>query len=202
MGHSPFVLLTKKNCGGTRKFDSGEYKFSVFGTTCGDDYASTIQAGKNGFPVGMDHIGVRMKLTAVGFKVEGLKVNGADYAEANVANDVTKMTIAHGDGELALEFPLKYNYGSAASAEVGTTLPVAGTKTVKIRVHGADKAAGTVLIDYLFEYADLNAKDKYFMYDPSITGTVKDPTLNSATSLAYSLSSLLLVCVTVLATIM
>lgn len=206
----PFTvcITDEANCGGTRTFKSGEYKFSVFGKTTGTDYGTTIVAGQNGFPVGMDHIGVRMKLTAVGFKVEGLKVNGADYAEANVANDVTKMAIAHGDGELALKFPLKYNYGSTASAAVGTTLPVAGTKNVKIRVHGADKTAGTVFIDYLFEHADLNAKDKYFMYDPSITGTVKaaakaaKASTGSATSLSYSLSSLLLVCVTLLATLM
>jgi len=197
----PFTvcITDQPNCGGKRSFKSGEYKFSVFGKTNGDDYNTTVVAGKNEFPVGMDHIGVRMKLKAVGFKVEELKVNGEAYAEAS-AKDVTKMTISHGAGELALEFPLKYNYGSTAGATVGSTLPVTGTKNVKIRVHGADKSAGTVLIDYLFENGDLSDKDKYFMYDPSITGTVKATDTSSATSLAYSLSSLLLVCVTLFAT--
>lgn len=193
-------ITDQANCGGTRTFKSGEFKFSVFGRTSGNDYATQVVAGQNGFPAGMDHIGIRMKLTAVGFKVEGLKVNGADYAEANVNKDVTKMAIAHGNGELALDFPLKYNYGSTAGALTdGTKLPVAGTKNVKIRVHGADKAAGTVFIDYLFDSADLAAKDKYFMYDPTITGKVVD---TSSASLTYSLSSLLLVCVTFFATIM
>ena len=199
----PFTvcITDQANCGGTRTFKSGEYKFSVFGKTIGNDYATQIVAGQNGFPAAMDHIGVRMKLAAVGFKVKGLKVNGADYAETNVNQDVTKMEIAHGRGKLVLDFPLKYNYGSTVGASTnGTKLPVAGTKNVKIRVHGADAAAGTVLIDYLFESADLADKDKYFMYDPSITGT--QALDSSSATLTYSLSSLLAVCVTFLGTIM
>lgn len=191
-------ITDQANCGGTRTFKTGEYKFSVFGKTSGNDYGTTVVAGQNGFPTGMDHIGVRMKLTAVGFKVTGLKVNGAAYDENYVDKDVTTMSITHRQGELALDFPLKYNYGSTAGATTdGTTLPVNGTKNVKIRVHGANQATSTVFIDYLFESADLATKDKYFMYDPSITGTV---VATGSASSTYSLSSLLLVCVTFLAT--
>ena len=121
----------------------------------------------------MDHLGFRMKLSTVGFKVEDLKVNGAAYDPANQNVNVKTLDLDF----IHIEFPQKYNIGAAGAtpATDGTMLPVSATKTIKIKVHSADKVQQFMYIDYLFETATLK-KGNYFIYDPSITST--DPASN------------------------
>lgn len=188
LGPYTVCITDDTNCGGTRQFQTGEYKFSVFGYTSGSQYADDVKPGVNDFPVGMDHVGVRMKLSAVGFKLNELKVNGRSYDESKTNEDVTKFTIVHDDGELTATFPQKYNYGSNANAQDdGTLIPVTGTKNVKIRMHGADAAAQTVFVDYLFDRSDLSTAQKYFMYDPTLVGHIikKDSVAASTGSISF-----------------
>ena len=129
-------------------------------------------AGKNGFPAGLDHLGFRMKLSTVGFKVEDIKINGAAYDAANQNVNVKSLDLDF----LHVDFPQKYNIGAFAGGKTdGTMLPVSATKTIKIKVHSADKVQQFMYIDYLFETATLK-KGNYFIYDPSITST--DPASN------------------------
>ena len=76
-------------CGKERVFSPSAYKFSIFG------YATGVPtAGQDGFPDGMDHLGLRMKLSTVGFKVESIQVNGKAYDEASLHKvDVTQLCV-------------------------------------------------------------------------------------------------------------
>ena len=78
-----------KSCGKERVFNPSAYKFSIFG------YISVMPtAGADGFPAGMDHLGLRMKLSTVGFEVESIKVNNKDYDEASLHKvDVTQLCV-------------------------------------------------------------------------------------------------------------
>eukprot|EP00283_Hemiselmis_rufescens_P011373 CAMPEP_0173434526 /NCGR_PEP_ID=MMETSP1357-20121228/13094_1 /TAXON_ID=77926 /ORGANISM="Hemiselmis rufescens, Strain PCC563" /LENGTH=365 /DNA_ID=CAMNT_0014399403 /DNA_START=65 /DNA_END=1159 /DNA_ORIENTATION=- len=154
------------SCGAARTFKPNEYKFSVFGHISGANYSTTVAAGQNGFPAGMSHLGVRVKVEAVGFKPSDLNVNGRAYDTTKVTDDVTAFSIRHARGGLNFSFPTKYNLGSAEGARTdGTLLPVSETKTVKIRIHSVD--ATSMLVDYLFESSSL-AAGKYLMYDPTV----------------------------------
>jgi hypothetical protein len=169
-------------CGAARTFDPSAYKFSIFGHLTGTAYATTVVAGQNGFPAGMDHLGFRMKLSTVGFEVSNLKVNGRAYDTALVNEEVTSLALAHSSGGINIEFPQKYNIGSTATMSTnGTVGQVEATKTVQIRIHGADAVAQYVYIDYLFESASLTA-GKYFIYDPTITAATAGDGANSATT--------------------
>ena len=78
-----------KSCGKERVFNPSAYKFSIFG------YISVMPtAGADGYPAGMDHLGLRMKLSTVGFEVESIKVNNKDYDEASLHKvDVTQLCV-------------------------------------------------------------------------------------------------------------
>ena len=139
-------------------------------------------AGKNGFPAGLDHLGFRMKLSTVGFKVEDIKINGAAYDAANQNVNVKSLDLDF----LHVDFPQKYNIGAFAGGKTdGTMLPVSATKTIKIKVHSADKVKQFMYIDYLFETATLK-NGQYFMYDPSISST--DPAAKADKSAASTVA--------------
>ena len=94
---------------------------------------------------------------------------------------MTSLALAHSSGGINIEFPQKYNIGSTATMLNGTVGQVEATKTVQIRIHGADAVAQYVYIDYLFESASLTA-GKYFIYDPTITAAAAGDGANSATT--------------------
>ena len=80
-----------------------------------------------------------------------------------------KLSLCHKTGCIDIDFPKEYNIGSSTQYltkpnDLGT---VSATKKIKIRVHGADKAAQHLYIDYLFETASI-AMDTYFIYDPTV----------------------------------
>jgi hypothetical protein len=161
--------------GPDRVFKPSEFKFSVFGYLSGSSYNDTVVAGQNGFPAGMDHFGLRVKLSTVGFDASDLKVNNRTYTEAQTGEDVTSLSFAHERGGLHLDFPTQYNIGSVGSMSSGvdTVMDVEATKTIKIKVHGADSSGQFVYIDYLFETAGMG-EGKYFIYDPTIQSTEGD----------------------------
>lgn len=155
------------SCGPNRTFTPSQYKFSIFGSTTGSAWPPI--AGQDGFPAGMDNLGVRMKLSAVGFNVDDIKVNGRAYDTGSVNDDITSLSLMHSSGGINIDFPTRYNTGPTTGAQTdGTMLEVTETKTVKIKVHGANSAEQFVYIDFLFELAGQDM-DTYFMYDPDVS---------------------------------
>ena len=136
----------------------GEYKFSIFG-----HFMKAIDFGDH------DHLGFRMQVSPVGFKVDDLQINGRAYDDAKKNEDVTTLSISNTAGGLSISFPKDYNIGSTANTDPTgeTMMPLEGGKTIKIKVHL--DGAGGVYIDYLFE-KDMLGIGKYFIYDPTVTG--------------------------------
>jgi hypothetical protein len=175
--HGPYkVCITEigadKTCGAKRSFKPDEYKFSIYGSVSGPEYDATVVAGKNGFPAGMDKLGIRMQLKATGFEVKDLKVNGKSWDKSMVNDDVKSMFIMHDSGGLNLEFPKKYNTGSSKGAEVGKALTNTGTHDMAIRISTVDAATQTISIDYLFDTSKLTS-GTWFIYDPDVTEVAK-----------------------------
>jgi hypothetical protein len=162
-------VQTDGTCGPDRAFKPSEYKFSIFGHVSGKNFSTNVVPGKNGFPVGLSHVAVRMKLKAVGFKASDLQVNKRPYDAAKISEDVTSFSFSHKKGSLAYEFPTEYNVGTVAGAKTdGTLMDVSATKTVKIKVHSPKSADQSILVDYLFETSGL-IEGSYFIYDPTVS---------------------------------
>ena len=131
-----------------------------------------MKAGANGYPAGMDKMGIRMQMKATGFAVKDLKVNGKSWTPSMVNEDVTSMFIMHGSGGLNLKFPKKYNTGTMAGAEVGKALTNTATHTMAIRISEIDTTAQTIMVDYLFDTSKLKA-NTWFIYDPDVSEIAK-----------------------------
>lgn len=172
-------------CGAKRTFTPGEYKFSIFGWTKGDNYPP--KKGEGGFP-DYTHLGVRMKLKANGFKVDQVKVNGDKTLATIGSTNVTSITVTSGTKTLKIAFPKKYNYGDVLDGSVNVP---DGTKTVGIKVSNANvKGEDSMFIDYLFDETDINKAKRYFIYDPDVTA-VTGSGFSSALSLSGVVASLL-----------
>lgn len=156
-------------CGAERTFKMSEYKFSIFGHLSGKNFSTTVVAGKNGYPAGLSHVAVRMKLKAVGFKASALQVNKRPFDAALTSEDVTSFSFSHKKGALTYDFPTEYNIGTIAGAKTdGTMMDVFETKTVSIKVHSPQSVDQSVLVDYLFETKSLTS-GSYFIYDPTVS---------------------------------
>lgn len=154
--------------GAEREFPVGAYKFSIYGYAAGSNYSNEVVAGINGYPAGMDHLGVRVKVQAVGFSLDSLLVNGAPYSDDNVNVQVESIGLGSRDG-VGYSFPQKYNIGSVVNAVENDALPVTGaSKNIQIRVTKPSATDDYFYVDYLFETASIDA-DTYFIYDPTIT---------------------------------
>jgi hypothetical protein len=172
--------VSSAGCGAARTFKPNEYKFSIFGHIQGSNYSTTVVAGQNGYPQGMSHMGVRMKLEAVGFSGSTLKINDRDYSADRVSDDVTSFAFMHPGGWLNFTFPTKYNLGSTDGAKTdGTMMSMSETKTVKIKIHSVER--GSMMIDYLFESPSLSS-GKYLVYDPTVTTTPGPTPTNEGTT--------------------
>eukprot|EP00442_Polarella_glacialis_P007933 CAMPEP_0115095502 /NCGR_PEP_ID=MMETSP0227-20121206/29082_1 /TAXON_ID=89957 /ORGANISM="Polarella glacialis, Strain CCMP 1383" /LENGTH=108 /DNA_ID=CAMNT_0002488889 /DNA_START=65 /DNA_END=391 /DNA_ORIENTATION=- len=66
-----------------------------------------------------------------------------------------------------MNFPQKYNVGDIT--DVGEASTPTATKDVKIKVAAVDGDADSIYVDYLFDAADLQAANKYFVYDPTVS---------------------------------
>jgi hypothetical protein len=184
-------IAADKSCGAKRTLKPDEYKFSIFGNVQGPTYDATVKAGANGFPVGMDKLGVRMVMKATGFEVKELQVNGKSWTPSMVNEDVTSMFIMHASGGLSLKFPKKYNTGSLAGYSTDAPLTNTATHDMQIRVHSVDSKDQTILIDYLFDTSKLPA-GTWFIYDPDVTEAAKgsaNPNVVDAPSPSNNLQS-------------
>lgn len=149
------------DCLGERVFKPSEYKFSVFGYAAGEQYDSIVKAGQNGFPAGMDKVGVRMKLSTVG--LTELAVNGREYDPKKVDENVIALEFMGEKGGISVAFPTKYNIGTMAGLDV----PMSAQKEVHIKLHSLDVESGTLYLDYLFDVASIKAGN-VFVYDPTV----------------------------------
>jgi len=143
-----------------------------------------VQKGVDGFPAGMDKMGVRIQLKATGFAVTDLKVNGKSWAPSMVNEDVNSLSIMHESGGLNYEFPKKYNTGDAADAKEDEDLPNTGTHDMAIRISTIDEEKQTIMIDYLFDTSKLSM-DTWFIYAPDVTAVPvpsSNPTISAAPS--------------------
>merc|ERR1712238_104762 len=158
-----------KKCGAERSIEPDGYKFSIFGTWEGDEYDTKVQAGVDGFPAGMDKMGVRIQLEAYGFDVTNLIVNGKSWDVSMVNEDVNSMFIMDDSGVgINYEFPKKYNTGITTDAEEDEELPNTGTHDMAIRISTIDEDKQAIMIDYLFDTSKLTA-GTWFIYDPDVT---------------------------------
>ena len=121
-----------------------------------------------GYPTGMDKLGVRMKLKAVGFKVQDLKVNGKKWDKTMVNDDVDTMFIMHEKGGLNIKFPKRYNVGSVKNIPTTKILPITASHDMHIRVSDLDATTQTMYVDYLFDTKNVPA-ETWFLYDPDVT---------------------------------
>lgn len=165
-------IAADKSCGAKRSIKPDDYKFSIFGSMSGSDYDAGVVAGKNGFPAGMDKMGVRMTLKATGFEVKGLMVNGKSWDKSMVNEDVNSLFIMHATGGLNIKFPKKYNTGTMAGAVADKPLPNVATHNMQIRISTVDTTAQTIAVDYLFDTSTLKA-GTWFIYDPDVTEAAK-----------------------------
>lgn len=165
-------IAADKSCGAKRSIKPDDYKFSIFGSMSGSDYDAGVVAGKNGFPAGMDKMGVRMTLKATGFEVKGLMVNGKSWDKSMVNEDVNSLFIMHATGGLNIKFPKKYNTGTMTGAVADKPLPNVATHNMQIRISTVDTTAQTIAVDYLFDTSTLKA-GTWFIYDPDVTEAAK-----------------------------
>jgi len=165
-------IAADKSCGAKRSIKPDDYKFSIFGSMSGSDYDAGVVAGKNGFPAGMDKMGVRMTLKATGFEVKGLMVNGKSWDKSMVNEDVNSLFIMHATGGLNIKFPKKYNTGTMVGAVADKPLPNVATHNMQIRISTVDTTAQTIEVDYLFDTSTLKA-GTWFIYDPDVTEAAK-----------------------------
>merc|ERR1712161_165831 len=178
-----------KKCGAERSIEPDGYKFSIFGAVQGDEYDTKVQAGVDGFPAGMDKMGVRIQLEAYGFDVTNLIVNGKSWDVSMVNEDVNSMFIMDDSGVgINYEFPKKYNTGITTDAEEDEELPNTGTHDMAIRISTIDEDKQTIMIDYLFDTSKLTA-GTWFIYDPDVTAVPvpsavpsSNPTISAAPS--------------------
>ena len=123
------------------------------------------EQGQDGFPDGFDFLGVRMKISVVGFGLDfkSLKVNdGKGHDNKAKYVEITKLTLMHKSGGIEIEFPYKYNVGSFNNNDNKET-----RKLMFVLVHGIDEEEGYMYIDFLFERNMLKPMD-YIVYDPNV----------------------------------
>jgi len=146
-------------CGAKRNFTAGDYKFSLFGYTDGDNWETATAYG-------FTHFGFRTEWRVEGAKAE-VTING-DKTPDNIGHDdVKNVTLSRGARAVTVNFMEKYNIGTTSNA---ATWDPTDTKDVKIRI--SRKSNGALYVDYLFEVLD--GDDQYFIYDPTVTATQGD----------------------------
>jgi hypothetical protein len=148
--------LTGGKCGAKRTFESGDYKFSLMARTVGTNFQMNA---------GFTHIGIRTKYKMVGADVI-LILNDGTKTLATIGSENVKNMILMGKGgrQVKFVFPSKYNRGDATTNGVVTP---AATEDVTIHVSLVTGKANEIYVDYVFKI--LTAKDKYIIYDPTLT---------------------------------
>jgi len=160
------VCIAPKNgnaCGSNITYTAGDYKFTIYGYTVGENYSTDTRPGSNGFPSPTNYIGIRMKLTAVNLNnlTASFNANGVSLDNLGTA-DVTSMSLGSTRGKVSWAFPTKYNVGTDPNVP-------AYTRDVKIKASAVAGSSTSLYLDYLFKSSDFTTKDVYFVYDPTTT---------------------------------
>jgi len=162
--------LSGGTCSGTRTFAPGAYKFNVFGYTyesSAGQFASgvaTAQASGH-LPSSTTHLAVRQQVSAVGFRVTEVRLNGGAHTLSTLGNtDVTDLALATPAGTINYSFPLRYNYGTLGGQD-------GASDYIKIKVSAVDETA--LYIDYLLPFASVSSSDRWWLYDPDITTSLE-----------------------------
>ena len=115
-----------------------------------------------------DHLGLRVKFSAVGWTPSGVLFNGGASNLTSIGNsDITQMSITYDGGSIDYSFPTNFRYGAVPTVYApGEILPLSGGADVKIKAphYGED----WFFLDFLVPTAYLN-EDRYFIYDPDVT---------------------------------
>lgn len=182
--------LTDGACGAARTFKTGDYKFSIYGYTAGTAFAlpkvPTTGAEDAKF------FGLR---TLVALKLK----SGADVPSTNLeihfngdptlnletlgSKDVSSFTLYEKGGteSIKYDFPKKYNIFPIPTGTSGDMGVPTATKDVKIRV-SLVPGRTAIYVDYIFDAADFNVKDKVFIYDPDVSVGLAPAATSGATT--------------------
>lgn len=189
---SPDICISKiddttRACSPARTFTPGTYKYSLYGATLGDGFATFIQSGP------YTHVGARIevdlsKMGAANIGDTYIKV-GTDAAAIKVnaltsRAGITKLAICGAtadDCRMEVSFPTDYNVGTLNSGVAdnlhATPKTLSGdttakTDTVKINIVKCTTAnpCNGFYLDFIFKVtgSPLATKDGYFVYDPEI----------------------------------
>jgi len=166
-------------CGAKRTFTEGTYKFSLFGYTSStsDTIKNVVAKSNGGTAKPFQYIGFRQVITlnaapsSATVSVLVTKVSGGagvdpdqaweeDIASFQLCVDTTRC--------LKYVFPVKYNTGLLDAGEPVVDANSA-TKDIKIKVSwNGPKTDMSLNVDYLMAVADVQADNRWFVYDPDV----------------------------------
>lgn len=160
---------TNNACGAARTFSAGHIKYSFFMSTMGSGYTFSNE---------WQFLGIRTKLAFHNVVVSGCTFNnGSRTLDTIGTEDVWNIKFTVGTGtsqrELSFDYPNQYNVGHVSSLmglneSTGPSIPEY-TRTVHIKASQA--SATSLYVDYLFSASDFQTKDRYMIYDPTVTET-------------------------------
>jgi len=176
-------------CGAERTFNEGTYKFSLFGygRSVNNAIKNVVDKKNGGTAKPFQYIGFRQVVTLTaapaaatvtvmvtkksgGAGVDPDQAKEEDIASFKLCVDTTRC--------LQYVFPSKYNTGLL---EAGNPVVDANseTKDIKIKVSWNGAKTGMSLnVDYLMAVADVQANDRWFVYDPDVF----DPALSGVST--------------------
>jgi len=182
--------ITGTDCGATRTFNEGTYKFSLFGYTSSktDTIKNVVTKSGGGTTKPFQYIGFRQVVTLnsapSGATVSVLvtKVSGGAGVDPDEAKeeDIASFQLCVNTTKcLQYSFPSKYNTGDLGTDGKPVIDANAATKDIKIKVswNGA-KTAMSLNVDYLMAAADVQADKRWFVYDPDVF----DPALSGVST--------------------
>jgi len=149
-------------------FAPGTFKFSIFGNTLGDNWATTI----SNFGTDKTMMGFRMKIASVGITFDKVTLNGnVDIADIG-ETDVEDIKIENADTVLEYKFPKKFNYASTTNVNDDDNrnkdLQTGDIKIIVQKIAGEN----ALYIDYGFPLDKIGRTgDQYFVYDPEVSAS-------------------------------
>jgi hypothetical protein len=179
------------SCGPARNYQPGQYKFSIFGYTDGDDWNNTY----TGLVSQYSKLGVVMSYRLIGANVTSLTFNDKQFTLDNLGNNnVENMALGiNDDYQLEWHFPTTYNLGYVKADVIPTEAnpvkfptPELGTKTVQVKAKR--DTDGNLMLVYLFDFASFSKRNTYFAYDPDIQTTSTSSSTSSFSACQDALS--------------
>merc|ERR1712166_1352123 len=176
-------------CGAQRTFNEGTYKFSLFGYSISKngDIKNVVDKKTGGTAKPFQYIGFRQVVTltaapaAATVTVMVTKKSGGAGVDPDQAKeeDIASFKLCVGTTRcLQYVFPSKYNTG-LLEAGIAVVDANSATKDIKIKVSWNGAKTGMSLnVDYLMAVADVQANDRWFVYDPDVF----DPALSGVST--------------------